>query len=51
MVDALVNAIQRLRDTDALSRRPSGWVGPMSAFIGRTNGPRTASRLHPRIVL
>lgn len=36
-VDALVNAIQRLRDTDAFSHRGGLMVGPLSGFMSRAN--------------
>jgi predicted phage terminase large subunit-like protein len=48
-VDCLVNAIQRLRDTDLQSRRPGGWVGPMSAFTAFR--PRSRTTLNPNILV
>ena len=48
-VDALVNAIQRLRDTDAMRHRTSGFIGPLSGFMTRANGPRVLPRLNIQI--
>jgi hypothetical protein len=48
-VDALVNAIQRLRDTEAFGKRGGLEIGPLMSFMSRASGPRVRPYLNIRL--
>jgi predicted phage terminase large subunit-like protein len=48
-VDALVNAIQRLRDTEALSHRGGMVIQPLISMLSRATGPRVHPYLNIRV--